>query len=234
MPDHSQFEKLIRKFEKTAGQFPYFPVYLREDPEGTDEEGEPNIPLSITMPSGVDPRAKKRLKELAKDAVPLLRRCGINPDHPSCATDEGRWLFWVFFDMRGLARGEWENAPVSKTNPAEHFQLSDNVFYTSAVTLMKLQCQQAQAEPHLSPIQKLTLDKEAQAIALLFTVGANAAEIAREIGVKRTTLLGWKGFKKAYDLVKAGERAAKDRAKAKVIPRGLGRSVPAPDEDDEA
>ncbi len=43
---------------------------------------------------------------------------------------------------------------------------------------------------------------ENAAIACLFSIGPNAAEIARKVGVHRTTLRDWPKFKLAYELAK--------------------------------
>lgn len=54
--------------------------------------------------------------------------------------------------------------------------------------------------------------RERAALAALLTVGPNAAEIARRVEVKRTTLLGWPEFRKHYDRAKV-EAAANRRAR---------------------
>jgi hypothetical protein len=48
--------------------------------------------------------------------------------------------------------------------------------------------------------------KERMALAELLTVGPNASRIAREVGVSRTTLLGWKTFREHYDRAKDQQR----------------------------
>jgi hypothetical protein len=47
------------------------------------------------------------------------------------------------------------------------------------------------------------------ALAALFAGGPNAAKIARQIGVKRTTLLSWPEFREAYDRLKRDAEARK-------------------------
>ena len=47
------------------------------------------------------------------------------------------------------------------------------------------------------------------ALACLLTFGPNASRIAKEVGVPRTTLLGWTEFRERYDQVKADSKLAK-------------------------
>ncbi len=58
--------------------------------------------------------------------------------------------------------------------------------------------------------ERMTGDREAlerAALAALLTVGPNASEIARQVGVPRGTLLGWPIFRAHYDRVKADAEA---------------------------
>jgi hypothetical protein len=214
-------EALRRRFEQAARKHPYFPVYLKQNDVLSGEDGdadEPPIPLSIAIPDSVSPEARSLLHDLARDTVPLLRQAGINPDHPSVSTPAGRWLFWVFHHMRSLQSGEWENAPVSPTNQAELVKLGDNVFYLSAVTLADL-ATRLPPEETSEPREGMPVDKEAQAIALLFKLGANVTQIARALGVNRTTLYEWKDFMRAYEVRKALDEQATRANKAR--PSGL-------------
>jgi hypothetical protein len=54
-------------------------------------------------------------------------------------------------------------------------------------------------------------EKEARAILLLSYIGAKANQIAKAVGVARTTLLGWPAFKRAYDQEKARRKSASQR-----------------------
>jgi hypothetical protein len=58
------------------------------------------------------------------------------------------------------------------------------------------------------------IDKERQALAALLTIGPNVSRIAREVGVPRTTLLGWPQFRECY------ERAKEDAERRRRSLRG--------------
>jgi hypothetical protein len=49
------------------------------------------------------------------------------------------------------------------------------------------------------------------ALAQLATVGPNLAEIARRVGVPRTTLYGWSDFMKRYNQARSDGATAKRR-----------------------
>jgi hypothetical protein len=59
------------------------------------------------------------------------------------------------------------------------------------------------------------IDKKTRAVAALLTIGPNATKIAKAIGVKRTTLLGWPEFRQRFDQLKADAEVRKRR-----LPRG--------------
>jgi hypothetical protein len=54
-------------------------------------------------------------------------------------------------------------------------------------------------------------EKEARAILLLSYIGPKAKQIAKAVGVARTTLIGWPAFKHAYGQEKARRKAASQR-----------------------
>jgi hypothetical protein len=54
-------------------------------------------------------------------------------------------------------------------------------------------------------------ENEARAILLLSYIGPKANQIAKAVGVARTTLIGWPAFKHAYGQEKARRKAASQR-----------------------
>lgn len=74
-----------------------------------------------------------------------------------------------------------------------------------------------EAAPPVSPSKAdARKNKETLALAALLTIGPNATQIAKQIGVPRGTLLGWDTFREKYD-------AAKADAEARKIGRQRGR-----------
>jgi hypothetical protein len=139
------------------------------------------------------------------------------------STGHNQWLVPIEGAMRSLFRDEIAEQDLlyhlykqHGMNPAD----AGNLPLEKLAELLRADCAE---EPKTVPSEKQPCpdsseDKVLRALALLAQIGPNASEIARKVGMPRTTLLSHRSFKDALELMRArGEAARRTRRTGKRV-----------------